>query len=535
MNPSRPRVSVVMTVYKDLRFLDVAVRSVLAQSFADFELVIVDDGNGAAAATVFADLARLDPRIRIVTSPLNVGTAAAANLGIAAARADIIARLDADDIAEPAHLAALVEALDADPDLGLVGCSVTLIDEAGVVVGVQPMPQSDLEIRWTILFHNPFYHSTVAFRRAGFEAIGRYRIDELVSQDHYLWFDLLPHCRARNLPEPRVRYRLNSAGLTVVNSHNNPRARTHKIRETEWRKIGLAFDLHDNELAGRISAFLRGQAVEPASRGAVYRKIRDVLAAFLAARRPLVCRDEHESAYRLERGLLLRMQAEPPAEATPAPAALPPQDAAPALQMPDYAAWYEGKTFSTDWTSRHLPLWDEHLSPRRHEPLDILEIGSWEGRSAIFFLRYFPHGRLTCIDTFEGSAEHRLREKWSVQLAHIESRFDANLHEFRARIEKIKSTAYRGLARLAAGGRRFDLVLIDGSHHSADALTDAVLCWPMLRGGGVMIFDDYDWNFEVDAIEKPRLGVDGFLATRAGSYRELHRGYQLIIEKLADT
>jgi glycosyltransferase involved in cell wall biosynthesis/predicted O-methyltransferase YrrM len=513
-----------MTVYKDLRFVDEAVQSVLDQTFGDLELIIVDDGNGNDA--VFADIAGRDPRIRIVASPLNIGTAAAANLGIAAARADIIARLDADDIAEPPRLAALVAALDADPGIGLVGSSVTLIDEAGSVVGVQPMPETDLDIRWTILFHNPFYHSTVAFRRAAFEAIGRYRIDELVSQDHYLWFDLLPHYRVRNLPEPLVRYRQNSIGLTAVHSVDNPRARTHKIRETEWRKIGLAFDLYDNDLAGKISAFLRGQAIAPESRGVVYRKILDVLAAFLTARRPLACRDDYAAARRLERELLRRMQAEPPAAPQGPPAAVE-------RQMPDYTPWYEGKTLSTDWTTRHFHLWEDHLAQRRHEPLDILEIGSWEGRSAIFFLRYFPNGRLTCIDTFEGSAEHRQREKWSSQLSHIESRFDANLLEFRDRIEKIKSTSYRGLARLAVAERSFDVVFIDGSHHSADTMTDAVLSWPMLKDGGVMIFDDYDWNFEVSEIEKPMLGVDGFLATRAGRYRELHRGYQLIIEKLA--
>jgi hypothetical protein len=74
-----------------------------------------------------------------------------------------------------------------------------LIDEAGLPQGVAPMPETDLEIRWTILFHNPFYHSTVAFRRSCFEAAGRYKIDELVSQDHYLWFHMLPFCRARNI------------------------------------------------------------------------------------------------------------------------------------------------------------------------------------------------------------------------------------------------------------------------------------------------------------------------------------------------
>lgn len=181
-----------MTVYTDQRFLDAAVESILNQEFRDLELVIVDDGTGQDE--VFRALARRDPRIRLFSNPTNLGTAAAANRGIEAARGDIILRLDADDIAEPTHVGRLVAALDDDPELGLVGSSVTLIDEADRVVGVARMPETDLEIRWTILFHNPFYHSAVAYRRSCFEAAGRYRIDELVSQDHYLWFDMLPLC-----------------------------------------------------------------------------------------------------------------------------------------------------------------------------------------------------------------------------------------------------------------------------------------------------------------------------------------------------
>ncbi|WP_252719815.1 hypothetical protein, partial [Acinetobacter baumannii] len=75
---------------------------------------------------------------------------------------------DADDIAEPTRIGRLVAALEEDSELGLVGSAVTLIDEADQVFRVQQMPETDLEIRWTILFHNPFYHSAVAFRRRCF-------------------------------------------------------------------------------------------------------------------------------------------------------------------------------------------------------------------------------------------------------------------------------------------------------------------------------------------------------------------------------
>ncbi|TPN01521.1 glycosyltransferase [Mesorhizobium sp. B2-1-3A] len=304
-----PRASVVMTVYTDQRFLDAAVNSILTQEFDDLELIIVDDGTGQDA--VFQELARRDRRIRLVINPTNLGTAAAANRGIEAARGEIILRLDADDIAEPAHVGRLVAALDEDSELGLVGHAVTLIDEADRVVGTQRMPETDLEIRWTILFHNPFYHSTIAYRRGCFEVAGRYRIDELVSQDHYLWFDMLPLCRARNFAEPLTRYRLNALGLTATNA-TNARNRTHPIRQASWARLGLTYDLYDDAFAQDLTQFIRGQVIAVDRRAAAYGKLLGVLKAFLAASRPFRRPEDAVAARQLTHGIVARMLANPP-------------------------------------------------------------------------------------------------------------------------------------------------------------------------------------------------------------------------------
>jgi predicted O-methyltransferase YrrM len=198
-----------------------------------------------------------------------------------------------------------------------------------------------------------------------------------------------------------------------------------------------------------------------------------------------------------------------------------------------YSAWFQGKSLTTDWTSGHLSIWADLFAARRNEPLAVLEIGSWEGRSAIFFLRYFHNSRITCIDTFAGSAEHLETPAWTIELPHIEARFDSNLAEFGDRVEKLKDTSRSALARLGADNRRFDLIFIDGSHHSADVQSDAVLSWPLLRERGIVIFDDYEWDLRAADIERPKLGVDTFLQSKRAEYRELHRGYQLIVEKTA--
>lgn len=197
----------------------------------------------------------------------------------------------------------------------------------------------------------------------------------------------------------------------------------------------------------------------------------------------------------------------------------------------DLNRWYAGKTLSTDWTSRFFPIWASVLQFRREAPLSVLEIGSWEGRSAIFFLNYLPHCRITCVDTFRGSPEHLLRPAWADQLPHIEARFDANLAEFGTRVEKVKSMSRSALRQFSVERRVFELVLVDGSHSSEDVRADAELAWPMVSPGGIVIFDDYAWAHFPDPAKLPRDGIDSFLENHHGEFVELHRDYQLIIRK----
>jgi len=304
-----PRVSVVMTAYNDLRFFDEAVASVLGQDFADFELIVVDDGNEDKSG--FAGVEARDGRIRLLVNPHNVGTAVAANRGIAAARGDIIVRLDADDVCEPARVGRLVAALDADPELGLIASAVTLINEAGAALSVQVMPESDVEIRWTMLFHNPFYHSSAAFRRSLFDEAGGYLPHELVSQDHYLWAELMRRCRARNLSEPLARYRINSRGLIARHFNSNPRGRTHAIRERLWAEIGLRYDLYSDTPAMEISRFLRGEDIPPERRAAAYSVLRMTFDAFVAAPRRFDRAEDALVVDRLGAALAARMAASP--------------------------------------------------------------------------------------------------------------------------------------------------------------------------------------------------------------------------------
>jgi predicted O-methyltransferase YrrM len=197
------------------------------------------------------------------------------------------------------------------------------------------------------------------------------------------------------------------------------------------------------------------------------------------------------------------------------------------------SGWFEGKSFTVDWASPHFGMWAYVLADRRDRPVNILEIGSWEGRSALFFLNYLPHSRITCVDTFQGSKEHHDRPAWKQVIAETEGRFDANLAAFAGRVEKIKQPSVDALPQLASRGARFDLIYVDGSHMAADVRADAVLGWDVLNPTGIMIFDDYLWTRMPHEAERPKQGIDAFMAEHEGDYHVLHRGYQMILLRKA--
>ena len=178
----------------------------------------------------------------------------------------------------------------------------------------------------------------------------------------------------------------------------------------------------------------------------------------------------------------------------------------------------------------------ELLAPYRGRAgVRILEIGSWEGRSALFFLNFLPRARLTCIDTFAGGQEHQEAAAASPEearaLGALEQRFDANVRAFAKRVEKIRANSAHALAQLGVNKRRFDIAYIDGGHRAAEVYTDAVMTWPLMNRGGMMIFDDYQWREMPERLDNPGPGIDAFLKSIEGQHRVAHKRYQVSIVK----
>lgn len=209
----RPKVSVLMSVYNDERFVGRAIESVLAQSYQDFELVIVDDGSTDGTPQILARYAQGDRRIRVL-SQANAGTTAAANLGLSQCRGEYVARLDSDDIALPHRLEVEVDFLDRHPEVALVGGGSEIIDLQGNVIGLRNIKVSRPE---KALRHRCIYQqSDVMFRRDVVVALGGYREKFHNAQDYDLWLRISDVAGVAKLTDVIGQWRLNGGGYTVA-------------------------------------------------------------------------------------------------------------------------------------------------------------------------------------------------------------------------------------------------------------------------------------------------------------------------------
>ena len=203
-----------MAVHDGERHLRDAVDSVLAQSLRALELVVIDDGSTDATAQILSRYAASDPRV-VVRGQRNAGRTASLNRGFALARAPLVARLDADDVAMPDRLERQRTFLASHPETALVGGAVRLIDAGGRPFGDTRYPQSDGEIRRAFAYTTPFVHSAVMLRRETFERVGGYREAFTESEDLDLWLRIAESHAMANLPELVVQYRMHAGQATV--------------------------------------------------------------------------------------------------------------------------------------------------------------------------------------------------------------------------------------------------------------------------------------------------------------------------------
>lgn len=189
-----PRVSVLLPVRNAAATLAACLRSLQRQTLTDFELLAVDDGSDDGSAELLRRAAAGDPRIQLL-QPGRVGLVAALNLAVDLARAPLLARMDADDVAHPQRLALQAAHLEAEPTLAVSACRVALFPPRLIQAGLreyvrwQNLCLSPEDVAREIYVEAPFAHPSVMLRRDVLRASGGYRLGEF-PEDYELWLRL---------------------------------------------------------------------------------------------------------------------------------------------------------------------------------------------------------------------------------------------------------------------------------------------------------------------------------------------------------
>lgn len=211
----QPLVSVCMAAFNVEPFLGAAVRSVLGQTYANFELLLIDDGSTDRSWEVASSFS--DPRIRLSRAETNLGGFPALNRVAAAARGEFLAFYHADDVYEPTIVAKEVEYLQTHPDVGAVFSRDYNIDEGGRIYAVIPLPREfvgrmpldyDTVLRYQVRRRNPFCSPTFMTRRTVFDAVGGFEYEPWrIAADFEMWLRIARRFPLAILDEPLVRYR----------------------------------------------------------------------------------------------------------------------------------------------------------------------------------------------------------------------------------------------------------------------------------------------------------------------------------------
>ncbi len=237
MSPA-PLVSVIIPTHRRPEFLGRCIRSVLAQTFADFELIVVENGSSHEGEAIVKQLQQEEPRLRYLYEPMP-DPSVARNLGIQVSQGQLIAFVDDDDEWFPTKLERQVAVFQHDEsDLGLVSCLAEVVDGTGQTLGIEPSFRGPLSFatllsEWCCVWSL----SSVLVRRACFDRVGLFSLAYFCANDYDLYLRIARHYRLHLIPEPLFRYRWHDGNM----SHNW--RRSHREVATILRHLQPALEL----------------------------------------------------------------------------------------------------------------------------------------------------------------------------------------------------------------------------------------------------------------------------------------------------
>jgi glycosyltransferase involved in cell wall biosynthesis len=211
-----PRVSVILPVYNAEIFIEEAVKSILDQTFSDFELILLNDCSTDSTPDILEKFT--DHRIRFINNDTNLKVVKTLNKGLDLATGEFIARMDADDIAHPLRLEKQVNFLTKHPETDLVG---SWVQHFGAESTVMKAATEHDHIKVRLFFVNPMFHPAVMFRNERFKKNNlRYEESFKNAEDYGLWVKAIDTLKFANIPEILLKYRIHAANVSVLKDSN---------------------------------------------------------------------------------------------------------------------------------------------------------------------------------------------------------------------------------------------------------------------------------------------------------------------------
>lgn len=253
-----PAISIIMAVYNGEEYLEETIRSVLGQTFEDFEFVIVDDCSTDSTLEIVKSFP--DPRIRVFTNEQNLGQASSLNVGIEKARGKYLARIDADDVYLPEKLGTQIAYMKSHPDVAVLGTGAAILNNKGKVIGILEAHLEPWEIEFRMFYETPMIHVSVLMKRDTILSFGGYVPEYTIAADYHLWARLIMAGeKLANIPDILMAYRIMETTHSIVVGKVSLRDELPRITR-EYLKKQINCIITD-EQAVNIDRFVRAPEV----------------------------------------------------------------------------------------------------------------------------------------------------------------------------------------------------------------------------------------------------------------------------------
>jgi glycosyltransferase involved in cell wall biosynthesis len=244
MKEEKPFFSIIIPLYNKETYLSKTLNSVLAQTFVDFEVVIVNDGSTDGSAALAGTFAQADGRIKVFSKP-NGGVSSARNFGISLARADYVAFLDADDFWEPRFLEEMCYLITGYPACGMWGCAYKTIKRNKELLNCTHLPEGIIDNYFQrILKDRISWTSATVIRREVFDRLGGFPEGMIGGEDYYMWSKVAIHYKMAFTPKVLASYNLSDGALAGRIGHQD-------TCKESWYELCGENDFYRNEFIAK--------------------------------------------------------------------------------------------------------------------------------------------------------------------------------------------------------------------------------------------------------------------------------------------